>query len=274
MTKKIVNGASWFLLCLGVAILIFLFWGISPNGRWYQILAVTNGSMAPTLNVEDAIVVVKPNDVKIGDVVTFRADGKITTHRLVGINSDGTYQTKGDANDEPDQWRVNNLGSKFLFKIPIPRLGFLLKGFLPHTGAWLEDSERTTSKIQAGTWVVPTPTATMTATVVALESRKSSEQSLVIKPTEEPTATVVASTTSTPVATATTTVKPTSTPGSTQTATPVVTATVVPAATVAPTVIFTPTPSPTLGTSPTPTQTPTRTPTPSPTAATIATTVP
>ena len=38
------------------------------------------------------------NDLEIGDVIAFNANGKIITHRIKEINDNGTFTTKGDAN--------------------------------------------------------------------------------------------------------------------------------------------------------------------------------
>lgn len=38
------------------------------------------------------------HDLKVGDVVAFNAGGKLITHRIIKINDNGTFVTKGDAN--------------------------------------------------------------------------------------------------------------------------------------------------------------------------------
>ena len=38
------------------------------------------------------------NDLKVGDVIAFNVSGKIVTHRIIKINDNGTFVTKGDAN--------------------------------------------------------------------------------------------------------------------------------------------------------------------------------
>jgi hypothetical protein len=46
-------------------------------------------------------------EYKIGDIITFLPEGYDrktipTTHRIIGINDDGTFKTKGDANNTKD----------------------------------------------------------------------------------------------------------------------------------------------------------------------------
>lgn len=97
---------------------------------------VLSGSMEPTYPTGSLIYVkdVEPQDVKVGDPITFvlNEDLTVATHRVVEVNeTDGWFRTKGDANDSPD-------GSPVLFEnligVPqfcIPKLGFLTD-FLTH----------------------------------------------------------------------------------------------------------------------------------------------
>ena len=38
------------------------------------------------------------NDLNIGDVIAFKANGMLITHRIIAVNDNGTFTTKGDAN--------------------------------------------------------------------------------------------------------------------------------------------------------------------------------
>jgi signal peptidase len=100
---------------------------------WYhmhgqRILVVTSGSMAPTFNAGDAVVITKisPSELRPGQVVTFWPighQGALTTHRIINLlerpdfvygttdpitDADGEPQstqyirTQGDANSGPD----------------------------------------------------------------------------------------------------------------------------------------------------------------------------
>jgi hypothetical protein len=59
----------------------------------------------------------------VNDVITFGEDTKTsipTTHRILAINSDGTYTTKGDANEEEDVEKVarRDVIGKVIFSLP------------------------------------------------------------------------------------------------------------------------------------------------------------
>ncbi len=72
----------------------------------YKIYAVQTGSMSPTIPSTSAVIV-KPDVYRVGQPISFYEKGLVITHRLVAINSDGTVDTKGDANATIDPWHVS-----------------------------------------------------------------------------------------------------------------------------------------------------------------------
>lgn len=67
----------------------------------YTMFEVVSGSMEPTINIKDLIIVKITDDIKVGDIITY-TDGKdFITHRVIDINED-TIHTKGDANNSED----------------------------------------------------------------------------------------------------------------------------------------------------------------------------
>ena len=63
---------------------------------------MSSGSMANTLKTNDYILVMKSNNYKKGDIVTFIKEDRIVTHRIVAING-SNITTKGDANFNIDK---------------------------------------------------------------------------------------------------------------------------------------------------------------------------
>jgi len=67
------------------------------------IVAVESNSMVPTFQKGDILIIqgVSKDELKIGDVVVFSVPGQPipVVHRIIKINSDTTFQTKGDANN-------------------------------------------------------------------------------------------------------------------------------------------------------------------------------
>ena len=58
---------------------------------------VQTGSMAPTINASDLIIVQKSDKAEIKDIITYEHNGEYITHRVVDAYKDN-YVTKGDAN--------------------------------------------------------------------------------------------------------------------------------------------------------------------------------
>jgi len=62
---------------------------------------VETGSMEPAIHVNDYIMVFETNDYKEKDIVTFKYENTLVTHRIVEVN-DNKVTTKGDANNTND----------------------------------------------------------------------------------------------------------------------------------------------------------------------------
>jgi len=66
------------------------------------VVAVESNSMVPTFNRGDILILqgVPPEQLKTGDIIVFSPVSGQTpiVHRVIQINPDGTFQTKGDAN--------------------------------------------------------------------------------------------------------------------------------------------------------------------------------
>lgn len=92
-----------------ITILVTLTSGIFKH----QLIAIASDSMRPTFSRGDAVLIEKLNasEIKIGDILVFRRDGRIVTHRATSVElRDGTYYftTRGDANSDPDSSEVSD----------------------------------------------------------------------------------------------------------------------------------------------------------------------
>ena len=72
-----------------------------PMPFGYGAAVVMSGSMEPALKVDDLTIVKKTNDLDVGDVVVYEADGFLIVHRIMEISGE-TVVTKGDANNAKD----------------------------------------------------------------------------------------------------------------------------------------------------------------------------
>jgi signal peptidase len=94
---------------------------------------VLQGSMAPALPAGAAIVLLPltPDAVRVGDIVALVPPGRenLVTHRVVAIedgNGDPALVTQGDANPQPDAWRVPLHGEAFRVALVVPAIGYPL----------------------------------------------------------------------------------------------------------------------------------------------------
>ena len=122
---------SWLLLATVVAAGLALI--AVPKANDAKPLTVLSGSMAPTYDPGDVVVVGRANatELKVGDVITFQAesgDPQLTTHRVVAVSygSEGiSYVTQGDANDAPDVEPVRPAQVRGEVWYSVPRVGYL-----------------------------------------------------------------------------------------------------------------------------------------------------
>jgi len=92
------------------------------------LMVVSSGSMIPTLNVGDIILVrgIDPTAVSVGTIIIFHSpyDYQMPiVHRVIAVINDQNsiyFQTKGDNNPAPDGWRVpaENLMGVYVVKLP------------------------------------------------------------------------------------------------------------------------------------------------------------
>lgn len=115
--------AAILLLAAAVALMT-----IGPRLLGYQALPVLTGSMAPAIPTGSLVVVtrVAAAEVGVGDVITFhhpQRPQEYVTHRVVAVEQSPAGRaltTKGDANAQPDAWKVvaNESGYRYAFGVP------------------------------------------------------------------------------------------------------------------------------------------------------------
>ena len=97
------------------------------------LMVVSSGSMIPTLNVGDIIIVrgVDPSTVTVGTIIIFHSPYDYSTaivHRVIAIdNQSGQeyFETKGDNNPVADGWRVPSANLIGIYVMKIPYVGLL-----------------------------------------------------------------------------------------------------------------------------------------------------
>ncbi len=107
--KKIMQVFINVLLVLVTLLILFLVYRIVSIKFFnkdvtlrYTFYEIATGSMEPTLNVKDFIIVKESDKYSVGDIITYKEDNSYITHRIIKINGD-TLVTKGDANNSEDK---------------------------------------------------------------------------------------------------------------------------------------------------------------------------
>lgn len=151
VTTILMNSIIVILVLIGI---LFLAYYIdvtknSKTGNWkpplYGAYVIISPSMTPVIKVQDAIVIKRVDEYKIGDVCTYlskdpRYFGIMITHRIIGtdINEKGekVYIFKGDANYSADQMSVSKdqIYGKVIMKIP--KIGYI-QYFLSSAYGWI-----------------------------------------------------------------------------------------------------------------------------------------
>ncbi len=96
----------------------------------YQPIAILSGSMSPTFNRGDAVVINKLNtrekgELKKGDIIQFVSGTKYVVHRIVDVTNDSygnkMFITKGDHNNanDADKVALEDVKGKVSFVIPL-----------------------------------------------------------------------------------------------------------------------------------------------------------
>ena len=82
-----------------------------PSIFGYSSLIVSTGSMnGLDMNEGDLIIIKDTGDYEIGEIVTFFQDGDEipTTHRIINIDENGNWKTRGDANNSYDKRSITS----------------------------------------------------------------------------------------------------------------------------------------------------------------------
>lgn len=79
----------------------------TPSFFGIKTYVIISGSMEPNINIGDMVITKsKENELKVGDIISYRKGQSVITHRISQIieneNGETTYRTKGDNNNAED----------------------------------------------------------------------------------------------------------------------------------------------------------------------------
>jgi len=129
--KKTVKIALIICAATIVAIFLIFYRPVSLAGDTYY-EPVYTGSMEPAIPVGGLVVIksVNPETLREGDIICFQlSESTSVTHRIINVTDEG-FITKGDANEDPDQWIVKkeNVIGKAILTVPfIGYIGYFVR---------------------------------------------------------------------------------------------------------------------------------------------------
>lgn len=113
--KKVLNNIRKIVVNLIIIVLVIIafvvIWGFVQlnvqkkeyiNFFGYSIFSTETGSMAPTMNKGDIVIVKIGDEIREKDIITYKKENVFITHRIVSIEQDSII-TKGDNNNTEDE---------------------------------------------------------------------------------------------------------------------------------------------------------------------------
>lgn len=127
--KKIINIIEYtiILLIISVNAILVIKSVKNPNktpdlfGK--KAFIIVSGSMIPTIQIGDVVVIQDSNSANTGEIIAFRRDTNVIVHRVIkemNVNGKTMYQTQGDNNNTADLELVDmqNIEGVYITKIP------------------------------------------------------------------------------------------------------------------------------------------------------------
>lgn len=125
---NVINKIYYIVILILLAIIIVCAIGIKTSDL--QFFIVLSGSMQPTFNVNDVVIVKTENinSVKEDDIITFKENNSYVTHRAVHIDNIDRVRitTKGDNNNVSDKNKVTSDNFVGICKYIVPNGGYIL----------------------------------------------------------------------------------------------------------------------------------------------------
>ena len=127
------NKKSFFILGLPFMLILCLVYFVSGYFKYYA-LAIASGSMHPEFDRGSVVIVERTDDkydnydkLKEGEIIAYKCENSIVVHRLIKIiktNDETFYYTKGDANDNEDNYPIIKENIIGIVRIKVPYIGY------------------------------------------------------------------------------------------------------------------------------------------------------
>lgn len=126
MKREILENVLYVILGIFLAVIIYQGLGFALNTD-NPLVTVASCSMYPSLKVGDLIVLKgsdSGDDIQKDDIIVYNSpvENKLIIHRVIEVNDDGSFQTKGDNNPEQLSYEkhieLEDIHGESLIKIP------------------------------------------------------------------------------------------------------------------------------------------------------------
>jgi len=143
--KIITNVVYWLVILFLVFIALITAFSVIKGPAGLRFFVVQSGSMEPKIKTGSVVLVAPQKEYKENDVITFLANPQANlkqvqatvTHRIIKVNNDEgriNYQTKGDANEDPDRELVYEKNVLGKVRLSIPYFGYVVGFTKTQTG--------------------------------------------------------------------------------------------------------------------------------------------
>lgn len=112
----------------------------TPDFMGIKSFVIISGSMEPKIKIGDMVIIKSPSsdyNYKEGDIIAFREGTTVIVHRInkiMEVDGQVKYQTKGDNNNTPDKNLVERQNIEGVYKFHISKIGnifmFIYKNFI------------------------------------------------------------------------------------------------------------------------------------------------
>ena len=133
--KKIVSKIEYIIIFIVIFVnAVLVFESVNNPNKTPSIFGtkafvIISGSMIPSIDIGDVVVVKEKENVQVEDVIAFRRDSSVIVHRVIKemqINGKQMFQTKGDNNNVADSELVDTKAIEGVMIGKIPFVGYIL----------------------------------------------------------------------------------------------------------------------------------------------------
>ena len=127
---RVYNKRRFIALIPSTLIIVFLVY-FTSGYFYYHAVVVGSGSMEPKIHKGDVVLIEKEkidfDKIEIGQVIAYKYDDRIIIHRLVNkirVNGECFYYTKGDANNDIDNYKITSDMLVGVVNKKVPYIGY------------------------------------------------------------------------------------------------------------------------------------------------------